>query len=247
MSYLKRRIAPALALCIALPLVVVAPALADDVAAQVAGIRGSSLPVVAGADQAAAASAAAQAAASDIFHADVSGLLGPCESVGEVVGAGPNVSAVFAAFQQSSSHRSIITHPAWTAMGTGLAYSDAGTTYLSVVFCQQATNVAPPTDPGLPPDSTEDPPAVTPKPASAEATSSPTLAPSSTNQDAEVVPVLDEILPAIGARRAQIREQLDLQARSALPDWYIGVCRTADRDRVLEGGTNDSGTCPKAG
>ena len=130
-------------------------------------------------------------------------------------------------------------------MGTGLAYSNDGTTYLSVVFCQQATNVAPPADPGLPPGSTDDAPAVSPEPASAEATSSPTLAPPSTNQ-AEVVPVLDEILPAIGARRAQIRERLDNQARSALPDWYIGVCGTVDRDRVLEGGTNDSGTCPKA-
>jgi hypothetical protein len=166
--------------------------------------------------------------------------------VGEVVGAGPNVSAVFAAFQQSSSHRSIITNPAWTAMGTGLAHSDDGTTYLSVVFCRQVANEAPAADPGLPPGSTADTPAVSPEPASAGATSSPAWEPASTNQQAEVVPVLDEILPAIGARRAQIRERLDLQARSALPDWYIGVCGTVDRDRVLEGGTNDSGTCPKA-
>ena len=132
-------------------------------------------------------------------------------------------------------------------MGTGLAHSDDGTTYLSVVFCRQADNVIPPPDPGLPPDSAEDAPAVSPEPAPAEALSSPTEAPSSTDQQAEFVPVLNEILPALGARRTQIRERLDLQARSALPDWYTGVCGTVDRDRVLEGGSNDSGTCPKAG
>jgi hypothetical protein len=61
------------------------------------------------------------------------------------------------------------------------------------------------------------------------------------------VPALQELLPAIGARRNEIREKLDRQAKSTLPDWYVGVCGTVDRVRVLEDSTADSGACPKAG
>ena len=31
-----------------------------------------------------------------------------------------------------------------------------------------------------------------------------------------------------------------------LPDWYIGVCGTDDRERVLESTTSESGACPLA-
>lgn len=253
MSSFKRRIALAIAVCIALPLVVVAPALADDVAAHVTGFRGSALPVIQVADQAAAGSAAAQAAANNIFHADVSGLLGPCESVAEVVGSGPNVPAVFAAFRESSSHRSIILNPDWTGIGTGLAHATDGTTYVSVVFCREPVAVAQPANPGLPPGSTQE--AVPEPPGSAPATDAvfsqaapvPALqaAPAPVLQ-ATAAPVLQEALPAIGARRGEIRERLDREAKSKLPAWYTGICGTVDRGRVLEGNTVDSGACPKA-
>ncbi len=228
MSYSSRRIALAAILSLALPLVVASPVLADEVAAQVSSFRGSSLPVVAAADQVAGGSAAAQAAAGNLFHTNISGLLGACDSVGEVVGAGPNVPDVFAAFQQSSSHRSIINNPAWTAMGTGLATGADGTVFVSVVFCKLADT---------------EPAAVAPEPPRPGAASDPsTPAP-------EIAPpahVLEGALPAIGARRSEIRARLDRQARSMLPDWYVGVCGTGDRGRVFAGRTFDSGACPNA-
>ena len=226
-SYSNVRIALALVLSLALPLVVAAPALADEVGAQVSGVRGAGLPILSAADQVAGSSAAAQAAAGKLFHVDLSGLLGVCDSVGEVVGAAADVRSVFAAFQQSSSHRSIITNPAWTAMGTGLATGADGAVYVSVVFCRQAATAAPP-------------------PTSAQAPA-PTNTPAPTAVGVAPPPfVLDGPLPAIGARRSEIRARLDRQARSMLPDWYTGVCGTGDRVRVLEGLMSDSGACPKA-
>ncbi len=231
MSYSNRRIALAAILSLALPLVVASPALADEVAAQVSHSRGSSLPVVANADRVAGGSAAAQAAAEDLFHANITDLLGACDSVGEVVGAGPDVISVFAAFQQSGSHRSIINNPAWTAMGTGLATADDGAVYVSVVFCRLAASAPPlPTTEPAPAAATDDAAPPTPSPTE--------VAPSA--------PVLNGSLPAIGARRSEIRARLDRQARSMLPDWYVGVCGTGDRDRVLAGHAFDSGTCPSA-
>jgi hypothetical protein len=234
-SYSNVRIALALVLSLALSLVVAAPALADEVGAQVSSVRGAGLPILSAADQVAGSSAAAQAAAGKLFHADISGLLGVCDSVGEVVGAAADVPSVFAAFQQSSSHRSIITNPAWTAMGTGLATGADGAVYVSVVYCQQAATTAPP------PTTAPAPP--TPTPPAPPTTSAP--APTAVG----VAPppfVLDGPLPAIGARRSEIRARLDRQARSMLPDWYTGVCGTGDRVRVLEGRMSDSGACPRA-
>ena len=123
------------------------PAFADEVAAEVSKARSESLPVIAAADRVAGASAAAQAAAGDIFHTELSGLLGTCDAVGEVVGAGPNISSVFSAFQQSADHRNIITHPTWTAIGTGQATGSNGVLYVSVVFCQLAGDPGPPEPP----------------------------------------------------------------------------------------------------
>jgi len=240
-SYSNVRIALALVLSLALPLVVAAPALADEVGAQVSGVRGAGLPILSAADQVAGSSAAAQAAAGKLFHVDLSGLLGVCDSVGEVVGAAADVRSVFAAFQQSSSHRSIITNPAWTAMGTGLATGADGAVYVSVVFCRQAATAAPP------PTSAQAPaPTNTPPPTTAQAPA-PTNTPAPTAVGVAPPPfVLDGPLPAIGARRSEIRARLDRQARSMLPDWYTGVCGTGDRVRVLEGLMSDSGACPKA-
>ena len=241
MAYSIRRIPLVTVLALALSLVAVPPALADEVGGHVNSVRSGSLPVLAGADQVAGASAAAQAAAGDIFHANLSGLLGTCDSVGEVVGTGPDVPSVFSAFRQSSSHWSIITNPAWTAMGTGLATGTDGMVYVAVVFCRQTSGAAPSVAP--PPAGV---PSVTPPPAPGNALvrripATPVIAAARAE-----VPVLDEVLPARGARRMEIRTRLDPQAESVLPDWYVGVCGTEDRDRVLEPDTSDSGTCPKA-
>ena len=237
-SYSNRRIAIALILSLAFPLVVAAPALADEVAAQVTSFRGASLPVIAGADRVAGASAAAQAAAGTLFHADLSGLLGECDSVGEVVGSAVSAPAVFAAFQGSSSHRSIIIDPAWTAIGTGAATAADGSVYVSVVFCRQAGKEAPPVVSQPAPTKQEEAPAASPEPQSPPA---PVVA-----EVTEPVPALEELLPAVGARRAEIRARLDRQARSMLPDWYTGVCGEDDRERMLGSETADSGACPKA-
>jgi len=211
---------------------VASPVLADEVAAQVSSFRGSSLPVVAAADRVAGGSAAAQAAAGNLFHANISGLLGACDSVGEVVGTGSNVADVFAAFQQSSSHRSIISNPAWTAMGTGLATGANGTVFVSVVFCKLSDTK---------------PAAAAPEPPRPVAASDPASDPSTpTPEIAPPAQVLEGALPAIGARRSQIRARLDRQARSMLPDWYVGVCGMGDRGRVFAGRTSDSGACPSA-
>ena len=241
MSYANRRIVLALVLSLAFPLVVVAPALADEVAAQVSNFRGGSLPVVAGADRVAGSSAAAQAAAGKLFHADLSGLLGECDSVGEVVGSAADAPAVFDAFQQSSSHRSIIINPAWTAIGTGYATGADGSVYVSVVFCQTSGKATPPAQPA-PAEKPKDP-AVAQGPAQSE---SPALPAPAANEIADQAPILDETLPAIGARRSEIRARLDRQARSMLPDWYTGICGVEDRTRMLAGDTVDSGACPKA-
>lgn len=254
-SYSNRRIALLLVLSLVLSLGVSSPALANDVAAHVTSFRGSSLPAAAHPSQIAAASASTQASADKLFHTDLSSLLGTCESVGEVVGSGPNVSEIFAAFRQSGSHREIITNPAWTAMGTGLAHSADGTTYLSVVFCRQAGTpvTVPESTPAQEeaPESTPAPGYVTPaKPLEPLPVFSPALETPAQTPVIELpgeVPALQEFLPAIGARRNEIREKLDRQAKSTLPDWYVGVCGTVDRDRVLEDSTADSGACPKAG
>ncbi len=222
-------------LALALSLVTASPILADEVGAQVNGSRSGSLPVVASADQVAGASAAAQAAAGKLFHTNLSGLLGPCSSVAEVVGAGPNVSSVFAAFRQSPDHWSIITNSAWTAMGTGLAAGGDGKVYVSVVFCAQAGGAAP----------------VAPRPASpassdrAPAPADPAPAGEALVNDPDPADVLDEALPAVGARRGEIRARLDQEAESALPDWYVGVCGDDDRELMLEGADSESGDCPK--
>jgi hypothetical protein len=133
-------------------------------------------------------------------------------------------------------HRNIITNPAWTAIGTGLASAADGTAVVSVVFCQLAGDQTPPADP--PPDAST--------PASAATSAAPSPANIATPEVPEPGPVLEGTLPPIHARRAEIRARLDRQARSMLPDWYVGVCGTDDRSRVLTDRNSDSGACPKA-
>ena len=230
MSHLNRRIAFTAAFALVLSVGAASPAFADEVAAHVTGARSGSLPVTASADQVAGASAASQAAAGRVYHADLSGLLGPCDSVGEVVGAGPNVAVVFSGFRQSPAHWSIITNPAWTAMGTGQATGADGRVYISVVFCDRAEGAIPPVAPP-------------------EVDSSPLLRLDrfeSLPPPRQDVATLDGSLPAIGARRGEIRAKLDRQAKSMLPDWYVGLCGTDDRERVLESTTSESGACPQA-
>lgn len=230
MSYSNRRIAFVAVLALTLSVVFTAPALADEVAAHVTTIRAESLPVIPSADRVAGSSAAAQASAGKIFHADLSGLFPSCDSVGEVVGVGSNVPAVFSAFRQSANHWGLLNNPAWTALGTGQAIGADGMVYVSVVFCHQTGNET----------------AVSP-PVGQEA--SPSRSPSVASTDpGHLRPTvqLDETLPAIGARRSEIRARLDGQAESVLPDWYVGKCGTEDRSRILEGTPSESGSCPSA-
>jgi hypothetical protein len=229
-SYSNRRIALVLALALAIPLVGASPALADDVTAHVNSVRSDSLPVVAGADRLAGTSAVAQATAGTLFHADLSGLLGACDSVGEIVGTAPDIPGVFSAFRQSSRHWSILTNPAWTALGTGQATGADGMVYVSVVFCRQRGGAT---------SSAASPP-------TAGRTTVRTAAVArATAEVSAKVPMLYEGLPAIGARRAQIRAWLDPQAKSLLPDWYVGICGNDDRARALEGNTSGRQACPR--
>jgi hypothetical protein len=119
------------------------PALADEVDAAVAAARGASLRVVTEVEQLAVSSARSQAARQQLGHVSLAQLEG-CTAAGEVVGRGPDVAAVFAAFRDSPTHRAVITDPRWTAMGSGLAQGGDGYLYVSVVFCLLA---APPRQP----------------------------------------------------------------------------------------------------
>jgi hypothetical protein len=122
-------------------------ALADEVDSAVAAARGGGLPIRAEVEQTAVSSAAAQASAGRLAHASLGHLLSICEAAGEVVGAGPDVAAVFDGFRQSSSHWSIITGSRWTAMGTGSAVGSDGLLYVSVVFCDEIASSTPTTAP----------------------------------------------------------------------------------------------------
>jgi hypothetical protein len=152
-----------------------APAvLADEVDAAVAAARGGGLPIRAEVEQTAVSSAATQASAGRLAHASLGHLLSICEAAGEVVGAGPDVAAVFDGFRQSSSHWSIITGSRWTAMGTGSAVGPDGLLYVSVVFCDEIGSTTPTTAPA---------PAPAPKPAPAPAPGSSAPAASASRPD----------------------------------------------------------------
>lgn len=217
-------------------LITTSPALADEAAAQVGAVRSDHLTIHAGADRVANSSATAIAAAGSLFHANLSVLLGPCGSVGEIVGKGPNVASVFSGFRNSPQHWSILTNPAWTAMGTGVASDSAGSMYVSVVFCAESGDSTPSRPAPSPPESSGDEESIRPS-----ATPAPQVKPTPAGSVTILMP-----LPAIGARRALIRAQLDDFAQAMLPDWYTGSCDKDDRVRVLEDLESYSGACPLA-
>ena len=217
-------------------LITTSPALADEVAAQVGAVRSDHLAIHAGADRVASGSAAAIATAGTLFHADLSALLGPCGSVGEIVGKGPNVASVFSGFRNSPQHWSILTDPAWTAMGTGVASDSAGSVYVSVVFCAESGDSPPSRPAASPPESGGNEESIRPG-----APPAPQVKPSPASSVTIPLP-----LPAIGARRALIRAQLDDHAQAVLPDWDTGLCGKDDRGRVLEDLESYSGACPLA-
>ena len=228
-SYSKQRIALATVLTLALLLMAAPSVLADEVGGHVNSARSGQLPLLASADRLAGASAAAQAASGKVFHTGLSSLLGTCDSVGEVVGAGPDVPSVFSAFRQSGSHWNIITNPAWTAMGTGRATGSDGMVYVSVVFCRQA---------GVEPPAVE-PPAATTQSSSGGAPAVQAIAEVSAQE-----PILDEPPPLMSSRRAEIGTILDRQAKLMLPEWSVKGCENGDRGQVPDGLKDESETCP---
>jgi hypothetical protein len=135
------------------------PAAADALSAKVDATRGSALPIDAGLDAVAQASAQRQADANALGHTSLAGL--PCSAAGEVVGSGPSVDAIWTGFRSSPSHWSLIIRSGWTAMGTGIAQAANGNLYVSIVFCTMTGPVAQPPPPPPPPSP---PPASAPLP-----------------------------------------------------------------------------------
>lgn len=138
---------------IALVLGIAQPALADELSSAVNGVRDPNLPVDGTVDSFAQKAAGRIAAAGELTHSNLNNLLGHCNAAGEVIGYGPDVGSIMDAFRNSSSHWSIITNQKWTAMGTGAVTDDAGTLWVSIVFCVLADAPEPP-----PPSSSPPPP-----------------------------------------------------------------------------------------
>ncbi|MDF1597672.1 MAG: hypothetical protein P1T08_16455 [Acidimicrobiia bacterium] len=184
---------PVISLLAAVLIVSIAlPAVADDLDSAVASARGSALSILSEAESIAVASARAQAAAENPFHADLNPLLGVCDSVGEVVGVGPNVGRIFEEFAASGSHWSLITAGNWTSMGTGQTRGADGYLYISVVFCEGG--VPPATTPTTAAPVTTTPATTPPQPAPAPATAS-TAEPTPTMTWIEPDPVDRELCP----------------------------------------------------
>jgi hypothetical protein len=143
-----RRVFTALAAVLVVGLVAL-PAFADALASKVNAARSNPLPILSVADSIAQASAQAQAKYQNLSHeyTNLGKLSGSCTAAGEVVGAGPDLGAIFDAFRRSSAHWDLITASRWTSMGTGAATDVNGTLYVSVVFCAGAGgDAAPPAE-----------------------------------------------------------------------------------------------------
>lgn len=137
-----RALRPASALLISLILVVgvAGPAAADELLVKVNASRQASVTLLPAAETIAQRSAAAQATAGRLSHTSLNSLLEVCSAAGEVVGYGPTVDAIFDAFAASPTHWDIITAANWTSAGTGIAVGADGALYVSIVFCQGATD-----------------------------------------------------------------------------------------------------------
>jgi hypothetical protein len=127
------------------------PAYADDLGSAVNGVRNPDLPIDGVVDDFAQGAASRIANAGNLTHSNLGNLLGHCSAVGEVIGYGGDVGSIMTAFQNSSSHWSIISNGKWTAMGTGQVRDGNGTLWVSVVFCVVAAAAPPPPPPPPPP------------------------------------------------------------------------------------------------
>jgi uncharacterized protein YkwD len=76
----------------------------------------------------------AMADAGQIFHSNISNLLGAWSLVGENVGVGPSVGAINNALIASPGHYRNISDPAFTAMGVGVVIDGAGRVFTAHVF-----------------------------------------------------------------------------------------------------------------
>jgi hypothetical protein len=120
-------------------------------------------------------------------------------------------------------------------MGTGLATSSVGEVYVSVVFCAESGDAI-----------ASEPPPPPPAPTKTQKKSPPAAKPLVGLPTPKPAVTIQGTLPAVGARRGEIRARLDGQAEAAMPDWYVGLCGSDDRARVLTGRSLDSGSCPNA-
>jgi uncharacterized protein YkwD len=76
----------------------------------------------------------AMADAGQIFHSNISNLLGAWSLVGENVGVGPSVGAINNALIASPGHYRNISDPAFTAMGVGVVIDGAGRVFTAHVY-----------------------------------------------------------------------------------------------------------------
>lgn len=75
------------------------------------------------------------AQAGRIWHSDLERSYLKCwQALGENVGRGPSVRAIFNAYLNSPDHRHVLLHERWDERGLGVAYDDRGVVYVAVVF-----------------------------------------------------------------------------------------------------------------
>jgi len=144
-------------LFVVLLLSVALPAQADDLATAINGARGQTLPVDGNVDGFAQRAADRISAGQSLVHSDLSPLLASCNAAGEVIGYGPDLASVMAAFALSPSHWNTINQSKWNAMGTGQVRDSGGRLWVAVVFCtllQAAPVTSPPTNAPPPAPST---------------------------------------------------------------------------------------------
>ncbi len=70
----------------------------------------------------------------NLGHSNFASLLGPWSTVGENIGYGGSVSAVFSALVNSSGHYSIMVEPGFTSLGVGVWVDANGTLWTCHIF-----------------------------------------------------------------------------------------------------------------